>query len=180
MKKTAISFGILSGLIIILYSLAVFLLFGDFSKMTTADLAKVEMLGYLRYLILLLTIIFAIRYFKKQNGGTGSFKPLFLAGFYTALVIAILVGLMELVYIAFNPDFFDQYGALTSKSLQEKGASAAEIADQKKQMESMKWMLNPAAMGAFYFFETAILGTIMSAITALVARTRGERPQVAF
>lgn len=69
MKKTVLTFGLLSGIIIIVYSLIVFMAFGSFSSMSTSDFARVEMLGYLRYIILLLTVIFAIRYFKKQNGG---------------------------------------------------------------------------------------------------------------
>ena len=112
MKKIVLTFGILSGVIIILYSFAVFLIFGDFSKMSGEDFEKVEMLGFLRYIILLLTIIFAVRYFKKQNGGQGSFKQLFLAGFYTALVVAVLVGLMEFVYMLINPEFMDQYATI--------------------------------------------------------------------
>ncbi len=179
MKKTAISFGLLSGLIIIVYSTAVFLLFGDFSKMSTSDITMVETLGYLRYLILVLTIIFAIRYFKKQHGGLGSFKELFLAGLYTALVVALLVGLMELVYILVNPGFFEQYGELTTRKLVEEGASAEAIAKHKQSMDAYKWMANPAAMGIWYFFETAIIGTIVSLIVALFARTKNPRPALA-
>lgn len=179
MKKTAISFGLLSGLIIIVYSAAVFLLFGDFSKMSTSDITMVETLGYLRYLILLLTIIFAIRYFKKQNGGRGSFKQLFLAGVYTAVVVALLVGLMELVYILINPEFFAQYGELTTRKLVEEGASAEVISKHKQDMESYKWMANPAAMGTWYFFETAIIGTIVSLFVALFLRTKNAQPALA-
>ena len=179
MKKTAISFGLLSGLIIIVYSAAVFLLFGDFSKMSTSDITMVETLGYLRYLILLLTIVFAIRYFKKQNGGRGSFKQLFLAGVYTAVVVALLVGLMELVYILINPEFFTQYGELTTRKLVEEGASAEVISKHKQNMESFKWMANPAAMGTWYFFETAIIGTIVSLLVALFLRTKNAQPALA-
>ena len=52
------------------------------------------------------------------------------------------------------------------------GASAEAIADKQKQMENFKWMASPAGMGIFYFFETAILGTIISLIVALVSKTR--------
>ncbi len=172
MKKTVLSFGLLSGLIIILYSFVVFLVFGDFSKMNSADFQKVEMLGYLRYIILLLTVIFAVRYFKKQNGGVGSFRSLFLAGVYTVLVVALLVGIMEMVYMYMNPGFMEQYAEITSKRMMEQGASAEKMAAYKKEMEQYKWMASPVGMGIFYFFETAVLGTIMSLIVALFARTK--------
>ncbi|HEU4471412.1 MAG TPA: DUF4199 domain-containing protein [Flavisolibacter sp.] len=172
MKRTALSFGLLSGAIIIVYSAAIFIFFGDFSKISLPDLEKVEKLGYLRYLILLLTVIFAIRHFKKQLGGQGSFKQLFLAGIYTSLVVALLVGLMEFVYMLINPGFMEQYGSLMSERLKAGGASAAEIAAHEQQMASYKWLANPAAMGVFYFLETAVLGTIMSVIVALVKKTK--------
>lgn len=172
MKKTVINFGLLSGLIIIVYTTVIFLVFGDFSKMKTEDFSKLEMLGYLRYIILLLTIIFAIRYFKKQNGNTANFRQLFLAGLYTALVVALLVGLMEMAYMLINPDFMDQYAELTTRKMQEEGATTAAIASHKADMDKYKWMANPALMGIFYFFETAILGTLISLVVSLILKTR--------
>jgi len=179
MKKTAITFGLLSGLIIIIYSAAVFIHFGDFAKMTSQDLSKVEMLGYLRYLILLLTIVFAIRYFKKQAGDAVTFKPLFLAGLYTAFIVALLVGLMEATYMLINPDFMEQYGELVTNRMKEQGASAAALAEHQKEMDNFKWMANPAAMGIFYFLETAVIGTVISLIVALIARTKKMQPVMA-
>ena len=176
MKRTAITFGLLSGLIIVIYSFAVFLFFGDIAKMSMEDFARVEMLGYLRYLILLLTIIFAIRFFKKGNGGQGSFKQLFLAGLYTALIVALLVGLMELVYVLINPGFMEQYGQIVTTRLKQQGADAAELAKHQKTMEDMKWMGTPAGMGIFYFLETAVLGTIISLIVALIAKPKQKQP----
>lgn len=178
MRKTAITFGLLSGLIIIAYTTITFLVFGDFSKITTKDLAMVETFGYLRYIILFLTLLFALRHFKKQYPEQTTFKRLFMAGLYTALVVAVLVGLMELVYMMMNPGFMDKYVSLSVQRLEEGGASAAEIAKQKQMMENMKWMANPAAMGIFYFIETAILGTIMSLILALLMKSK--RKQAAF
>lgn len=178
MRKTAITFGVLSGLIIIVYSTITFLVFGDFSKMSTKDLAMVETFGYLRYIILFLTLLFAIRHFKKQQPEQSVFKRLFLAGLYTALVVAVLVGLMEFAYMLANPGFMDQYASLSIQKMEESGASAAEIAKQKQMMENMKWMANPAAMGIFYFIETTILGSIMSLILALLMK--GKRNQPAF
>ena len=177
MKKTAINFGLLSGLIIIIYTAVVFLVFGDFSKMSTGDFSKLEMLGYLRYIILLLTIIFAIRYFKKQNGNTGSFRQLFLAGLYTALVVAILVGLMEMAYMLINPDFIDQYAEITTRKMQEEGATTEAIASHKADMDKYRWMANPAMMGIFYFFETSVLGTLISLIASLILKTKKSKPQ---
>ena len=178
MKKTVLSFGLAAGLIIILYTAAVFLAYGDFAKISVADLNKIEMLGYLRYLILLLTVIFAVRYYKKQSG-IATFKRLFLAGFYTALVVALLVGLMEAVYMLMNPDFMDQYAELTTRSMMESGASAEKIEAYKTEIAQYSWMSNPVNMGLFYFLETAILGTIMALIVAFFSKEKKSRTALA-
>lgn len=175
MKKTAITFGLISGGIIVAYSLLTFLIFGDFSKITPEKFAMVEMLGYLRYVILILTVIFAIRYFKKQNGNQGTFKELFLAGLNTVLIVAVLVGLMELFYMMANPGFMEQYADMMVKSLEKQGASAAKIAAKKQEMASMKWMASPAVMGIFYFVETAVIGAIVSVIVALIQQTKKKQ-----
>lgn len=175
MKKTVLTFGLLSGGIIILYTIIVFMVYGDFPNITPEEFAVVEILGYLRYVILLLTVIFAIRYFKKQNGNQGTFKQLFMAGFNTVLVVSVLVGLMEFCYMLMNPGFIEQYVDIVQKSMQAKGATAAEIAAKKAEMDNYRWMANPAATGVFYFLETAIIGTILSLIGALIIRTRTNK-----
>ncbi|HEX6914554.1 MAG TPA: DUF4199 domain-containing protein [Chitinophagaceae bacterium] len=172
MKNVSIRFGIIAGIIIIAYSILVFLVMGDFSSMDAGDFKKVEMLGFLRYIILFLTVFLSIRYFKKQNSGEGTFRQLFLAGLYTALVIAMLVGLMELLYMWLNPQFISQYAELSTRKLQESGASAERIAEHKKQLEQFSWMASPAIMGVYYFLETAVLGAICSAIVGLLMRRR--------
>jgi hypothetical protein len=179
MKKTVLTFGLVAGSVIIVYSAAVFLFFGDFAKMSSDDFSRVEKLGYLRYIILALTIVFSIRYLKKQQGGEGSFKQLFLAGVYTALVVATMVGLMEMAYILINPDFMEQYATLTTARMKAQGVSAAEIASHQSEIESMKWLASPAAMGVFYFAETAAIGTVLSLIAALVMRTKKLQPVIA-
>ena len=60
MKKIALLFGSIAGGIIIVYSAIVFAVFSDFSSLTPSQFGIVETLGYLRYLILLLTVGIAI------------------------------------------------------------------------------------------------------------------------
>lgn len=179
MRKTAINFGLLSGGIIIVYTFGTFLMFGEFSKLTPKDLAMVEAFGYLRYVILFLTLVFAIRHYRKQQQEQSGFKKLFMAGVYTALVIALLVGLMEFCYMLLNPDFMEHYASLNEQRLVESGASAEKLARNREMMESMKWMANPAAMGVFYFVETMILGTIMSLILAFFFRPKQQAAAIA-
>lgn len=94
-------------------------------------------------------------------------------------MVAILVGLMEMVYMLINPQFMEQYAEMTTRKMVESGATSDMIAAHKKEMEQYKWMANPVFMGLFYFFETAVLGTIMSLVVALITKTPKPKPAIA-
>lgn len=66
MKKPVLTFGVLAGAIIAIYSLAVLAYVGDFSSVSPETFRTVEILGYLRYVILLLGVFFAIRTFRNS------------------------------------------------------------------------------------------------------------------
>jgi hypothetical protein len=83
-----------------------------------------------------------------------------------------------MVYLYLNPGFMEQYAEITLKRMMEQGAGAEKMAAYKKEMEQYKWMASPVGMGLFYFFETAVLGTIMSLFVAIFARTK--KPASAF
>jgi hypothetical protein len=71
-----------------------------------------------------------------------------------------------------NPGFMEQYAAMTVAQMKEDGATAAEIASRQAEMQRVQWLANPVAMGLFYFVETALIGTILSLIVALLMRTK--------
>lgn len=131
-----------------------------------------ETLGYLRYIILLLTIYFAIRTFKKQNNGQLTYRQAAKQGIMVALVIAVCIGLMESIYIIMEPGFYEKYGKLYAGQLKAKGASAEKINEMKAEMDKYKWMQNAPMTGLFYFFETALIGTIGSLIMARFFKTK--------
>ena len=88
--KQALTFGGIASLIIILYTFIVFLAFGNFAEITFEQLATVEVLGYLRYLILFAVLIFAIRVFKKGTQPDPKYWALAKQGILTALVVAVI------------------------------------------------------------------------------------------
>lgn len=173
--KQALTFGGIAGGIIIVYTFVVFFAMGSFEDMSFERLALVETLGYLRYLILFAVIIFALRVFKKNSQKAPTYWALVKQGIFTALVVAVCVGLMEFAYVLINPEFMEQYGNLQVQKMIQDGASAAEIAALREEMEQFSFMANPIAMGVFYFFETAILGSVASLIISIFFRSgKGE------
>lgn len=165
MKRAVLVFGILAGVIIFTYSTVVFFLLGDFEKMTPKDLEMAEVLGYARYIILFLGVLMAMITYRKQHDKV-TYGKAFTIGLLVTLITAFFVGLMEFTYMNMNPEFMDQYGKLYIERLQAEGASQEVIEKTRQEMQAMAWMANPWAMGIFYFFETALLGTLMSLVCA--------------
>lgn len=173
--KQALRFGGIAGVIIIIYTFVIFFAMGSFEDMSFERLALVETLGYLRYLILFAVIIFALRVIKKGTTPPLSYWQLVKQGVLTALVVAVCVGLMEVAYILINPDFMEQYGQLQLQKMKSEGATLEEVIEFKSEMKRFSFMAKPLPMGVFYFFETAILGSVASFIIALFFRsTKGS------
>lgn len=172
MKKLILQFGLISGLVIVAYSMTVMFFFGDIAKLSPKEFQMVEVLGFLRYIILLLTVFLAMRAVRKQAETQPGFWPVVRSGILVAVVIAFLVGLMEFGYILSNPGFFEQYGELYLSRLQADGAPEVEIAAARQQMEDFAFMANPVANGIFYFIETALIGTVSALIMGIFLRKK--------
>lgn len=173
--KTPIRLGLVGGGLILLYTYAIFLAYGDFSSITLEQIGTIEKLGYLRYVLMLLSVFYGIKTFH-QEAKTVSYGSALLSGVKVAVVVAVIVGFMEFAYVQWwNPDFTEQYGKLMLEGMEKSGATPAKIAEAKQQMEAFAWMRNPLAMGAFYFVETVVIGTIGALILALLYRTKKEK-----
>lgn len=174
MKKITLTFGLMAGVIIIVYSFIVFMLFGDFSKMTAGQFQMVEILGYLRYLILLLTVFFAMRTFKKNTDRALNYWQIVKQGVMVALVVAVCIGIMEAVYLLLNPGFYEKFGKMYAEQLKAGGATEKAINAAKQEMDNYKWMQTPLMTGVFYFFETALTGSVASLIIGRFLKSKKE------
>ena len=174
MQRIVYLYGISCGLIIILYSLVSLSLMGDFTGVDPTRFCLFQALGYLRYLLLTLTIYFALRAFRNQEAGPVNFRPLLRTGVLLALVVAVMIGLMEGAYVFFNPDFYDHYMAAYIRHLQATGAGEEEVRQIRDSMSQGGFMKTPLANGLYYFFETACIGNIATLALAMFMRNRSE------
>lgn len=174
MKKLTLQFGLVAGLVIVGYSLVVMLLFGNIAKLSPKEFQMVEVLGFLRYIILLLAVFLAMRAVRKMPETNPGFWPVVRTGILVALVIALLVGLMEFGYILSNPEFYDQYGEMYLSRMKADGAPEAEIAAAQQQIEDYAFMANPVVSGVFYFIETALVGSVAALIMGIFLRKKAE------
>jgi hypothetical protein len=174
MKKLALTFGLIGSGLIIVYFFITFLILGDPANMTADTLSIAEVFGYLRYLILLLTVIFAMRTYRQQSTLHFSYWSIVKVGLVVSLIVGAMVGLMEMIYIALTPEFFDGYYNAYIETMTKNGATATEIAGFKDTFESLSWMRNPLLTGLFYMAETALIGCVMSFIVGIFMRSKPQ------
>jgi hypothetical protein len=166
MKKYALVYGGLSGLVIVLVICAG-LTFAPGSILTSV------WMGYLIMLVALTLIFIGMkRYRDVEKGGVIRFLPALGMGLATALVSALVYVAVWEVYLAFtNYAFFDQYIAATQAKMQADGVAAGEIARQIAEMESYRGLYaNPLARMAITFTEIAPVGLIVAFVSAVLLR----------
>lgn len=172
MNKPAWKYGLISGTIILVYSAIALYLLGDPSLAGQAQFGLFQSLGYLRYLILLVFLYLAMRSFRSHAQEAPSFRALMRTGVLVTLVAALMAGLLEGVYLALNPGFYDHYMMAYIGQLKTSGAPESEIRQLEESMKQAGFMKTPLANGLYYFLEMAFVGNIASLAFAMVMRKR--------
>jgi hypothetical protein len=169
MKKTVLTFGLISGFLMI--------------ALMTLSLALSDRIGYghnlvLGYTILILgsvLVFFGIRSYRDNiGGGQISFGRAFVVGILITLVASVCyVVTWEIIYFKFMPDFADKYAAYMIEQARAAGESAQKIQAISDQMKSMKVMLdNPFLNAVFSFLEPFPIGLLVTLISAAILRKK--------
>src|SRR2546423_3006551 len=173
MKKTVLTFGLISGFIMI--------------AMMTLSLALSERIGFghslvLGYAILILgslLVFFGIRSYRENiGGGRISFGRAFAVGILITLIASVFYVLTwEIIYFKFMPDFADKYAAYMIEQARAAGESAQKLQAIAAEMKSMKATLNnPFLNAAFTFIEPFPIGLIVTLISAAILRKKPRPP----
>lgn len=173
MKKTVLTFGLISGFIMI--------------ALMTLTLVLSERIGFGHNLVLGYTILiagsvlvfFGIRSYRENiGGGQISFGRAFAVGILITLIASVCyVVTWEIIYFNFMPDFADKYAAYMIEKARTAGESAQKIQAIADQMKSMKAMLNnPFLNAAFTFIEPFPIGLIVTLISAAILRKKPSPP----
>jgi hypothetical protein len=170
MKRIVLIFGLISGVI----ASALMFLTVPFMKNGTVNDHNGLVIGYSAILLSFLLVFFGIRSYRENNGGTISFGRAFSVGILITLIsCAFYVASWEVIYFNIMPDYAERYGAHRIEALQRKGASASEIADMRKKMQSMKAMYdNPLTNAAMTFVEPFPVGLVVTLVSAAILRRR--------
>jgi Protein of unknown function (DUF4199) len=175
MKKTILTFGLISGSISSLMMVATV----PFANRIGFD--KGAIIGYTSIVLSFLLVFFGIRSYRDNVGnGQISFSKAFAVGISITLISCVCyVVTWEILYFNFLPDFMDKYGAHMVEKAKASGASAAAVQAQVEQVKKYKEMYaNPLLNAAMTFIEPFPIGLVITLISAAALR-RKPRPEPA-
>ncbi len=169
MKKTVLTFGIISGLIMSV------LMGGSLLLANKIGSGHSMALGYTIIVASFLLIYFGIRSYRDNNlAGQISFGRAFACGFLITLITSVCyVAMWEVLYFKFMPHFMDSYFVSQIHKVQSSGldpaTTAAEIAAIQR---SQQLYQNPFVNMAYTFIEPFPVGLIITLISAAVLRRK--------
>lgn len=176
MKKTILTFGLISGVISSLMMIAT-VPFMD----RIGDRGYV--LGYTTIILSLLLVFFGVRSYRENVGkGHITFGRALLVGLAITVISCLFyVGTWEIIYFNFMPDFMDKYGAHVLQKMQASGATAAAMQEKSEEINKLKVMYkNPFFNAAMTFIEPFPVGLVIALFSAAVLRKKApSQPAVA-
>jgi len=171
MKKTILTFGLISGAISSLMMVATV----PFADKIGFD--KGEVVGYTIIVLSFLLVFFGIRAYR-DNAGSGqiTFTKAFAVGISITVISCLCyVVTWEILYFHFLPGFMDKYSAYMAEKLKASGASPAAVQAQLQQLKKYKEMYdNPLLNAEMTFLEPFPIGLVITLISAAILRRKPE------
>jgi hypothetical protein len=169
MKKTVLTFGLISGAILAA------MMFATLPFLDKIGFDKGEIVGYTTMVLAFMLVFFGIRSYRENVGdGQITFGRAFTVGILiTAVSCVCYVVAWEILYFKFMPDFADKYGSYIVEKLRTSGATQQAIDAKVAEMKSFKEMYdNPLINAAITFLEPLPVGLIVTLISAAILRKR--------
>jgi len=171
MKKTVLTFGLISGVISSLMMVATV----PFEERIGFD--KGAIVGYTAIVLSFLLVFFGIRSYRDNVGnGQITFSKAFAVGISITVISCIFyVVTWEILYFNFLPDFMDKYSVYIVEKLKASGASAAAVQVKVQELKKYKELYdNPFFNALMTFIEPFPIGLVITLISAAVLR---KKPQ---
>jgi uncharacterized protein DUF4199 len=169
MKKTVLTFGLISGVVISVLMLSTV----PFAHQI--GFSRAMIVGYTTMVLSFLLVFFGIRSYRENVGdGRISFGRALGVGFLIMLITcAFYVITWEIMYFFLMPNFLNEYSAYMVENLRHSGASAEQINQQIQKMKEFQVLYsNPFVNVAFTLLEPLPVGIVMTLISALILRKR--------
>ena len=175
MRKTVLTFGLISGAVSSLMMIAT----AAFGNRIGFDRGAV--IGYTSVVLSFLMVFFGIRSYRDNVGnGQITFLKAFAVGISITVISCICyVVTWEVIYYNFLPDFWDKYGAHLVEKLRASGATPAALQAQLQEVAKFKELYkNPFLNAALTFIEPFPIGLVITLISAaFLRRNRQAQPE---
>ena len=169
MKRTILTFGLISGVLSSLMMIA------SVPFMNRSGFDHGYVLGYTAIVLSLMVTFFGIRSYR-DNAGKGhiTFGRALLVGLaITVISCMFYVATWEVIYFNFMPDFMDKYGAHVLQKMQASGATAAALQEKSAELDKLKVMYkNPLFNAAMTFIEPFPVGLVITLLSAAILRKK--------
>ena len=168
MKKTVLTFGLISG------AVSALLMICTVPFIDRIGFDHGEVIGYTSIVLSFLVVFFGVRSYREQQGGTLTFGRGFTVGLLMTVISCLCyVITWEIIYFNFMPDFADKYSAYAVEHVRASGGTQQAIDMTVKQMQAFKEMYaNPWMNAAMTFVEPFPVGLAVTAISAVALRKK--------
>lgn len=174
MKKTVLTFGLISGAVSAAMMLAT-LPFAD-----KIGWEKGEILGYTTIVLSALLIFFGVRSYRENAGGG---RLTFGRGFAVGILITLIsstcyVGTWEIIYYKLMPGFAEKYATHMVERAKASGANQQKVEETERKAKQFKQMYdNPAINVAMTFAEVFPIGLVVTLVSAGILRKKVRAPE---
>lgn len=169
MKKTVLTFGLISG------AVSAGMMLATLPFIDTLDLGKADTLGYTSIVLSALLVFFGVRSYRENVGaGRLTFGRGFAVGILITLVSsACCVVAFEIIYFKLMPDFGEKFSACMVERARASGASPQKIDETARLAQSLRQMYdNPAINAALTFAERFPIGLVVTVLSAAILRKK--------
>jgi hypothetical protein len=171
MKRTVLTFGIISGVI------SAALMLGMLAVIDKIGFDQGTILGYTAMVISFLMVFFGIRSYRENVGGgkISLGRGLAIGILITFISCAFYVITWEVIYFNVRPDFGDKFAAYIVEKTRASGASQQVIDAKIQEMKEFKVMYDkPLFNAAITFLEPLPVGVLITLISAAILRKKGK------
>lgn len=168
MKKTVLTFGLISGAV----SSAMMLLTIPF--LDRIGFGRAEVIGYSTILASFLLVFFGVRSYRERAGGILTFGRAFTVGILITLVSCVCyVATWQVVHRTVAADFGEKYGAYLIEETRRSGATAEQVEARIRQVTEFKRLYgNPLFSIGMTFLEPFPIGLLVTLVSAASLRRK--------
>jgi len=169
MKKTVLTFGIISGLILAAAMIA------TLPFLEKVGEGKGLLIGYTTMVLAGLLVFFGIRSYRENVlGGKLTFGRGFIVGILISLIsCCFYVGTWEIIYYRFMPDFAEKYAVQMVERAKASGASQQKIEATTRQAQAfVRSYHNPAYNVGMTFLEVFPVFLLITLLSTAILRKK--------